>query len=233
MFLITLWEHKRPGGKYRDTSWSVGGILSSTLPHNFGLSSGHRTLGREWALTPEEYDEAMLGVEELHQSGFIRNDPTQGSPEFKALTPKGQKCAEQGLNMKLPSVDIDELLSHEKLRDLVRDDYISGKYDQAIRTAFLHLEEVVRAKAQQPAAIVGHDLMVASFAPGRGVLKHPDAQAPAEHQALFMLFDGANGWLRNPTAHRTVGYTDPHQVAHILGLANLLLELVDKCVYSP
>ena len=78
--------------------------------------------------------------------------------------------------------------------------------------------------------MTGHDLMVAAFAPGKGVLKSPEAKTASEEQALFFLFAGANGWFRNPNAHRTVGYQDPHEAAQILALANLLLDMVDKCV---
>jgi uncharacterized protein (TIGR02391 family) len=120
-------------------------------------------------------------------------------------------------------------VSSETLLNAVRDDYINGKYEAAISAAFKMVEEAVRAKATQPAGVTGHDLMVAAFSDKKGVLKHPDAHTTSEQQALYLLFDGCNGWFRNPTAHRTVGYKDPHEAAHILGLANLLLGMVDKC----
>jgi uncharacterized protein (TIGR02391 family) len=134
-------------------------------------------------------------------------------------------------DMKLPSVDIEKVLSREDLLDRVRGDYYSGEYETAIIKAFKQVEEAVRAKAKQPPGVTGHDLMVAAFAPGRRVLKSPEAKTASEEQALFLLFDGANGWFRNPPAHRTVGYQDPYEAAQILALANLLLDMVDKCVW--
>jgi hypothetical protein len=63
-----------------------------------------------------------------------------------------------------------------------------------------------------------------------GVLKRTDAQTQSELQAFFLLFDGSNGWFRNPTHHRAVGYQNANEAAHILALANRLLDMVDKCV---
>jgi uncharacterized protein (TIGR02391 family) len=230
MFLKILWEH-RPGGKHANVDASVGGIIGFTLPFNYDLKNTNRNHPNiKWALTEQEMQDALSGIEELQQDGYIQNDPHQSSPDVKLLTPKGEREANKKLSeIRLSKVDIEKLLSNEKLLDLLKDDYRNERYDTAIRTAFLHVEETVHAKAKQPASVSGHDLMVAAFAPSKGVLKHPDALTASEDQAFFFLFDGANGWLRNSTHHRTVGYNDGHQVAHILGFANLLLDLADKC----
>jgi hypothetical protein len=37
------------------------------------------------------------------------------------------------------------------------------------------------------------------------------------------------GWFKNPSSHRSVGYSDAQQAAHILAFANLLLDLADQC----
>jgi uncharacterized protein (TIGR02391 family) len=216
MFLKMLWEHKRPGGKYgaqSGYSWSIDTILADTLPFHFQLNNlDPNLLGKKWALTKEEMRNARLGVEELQRSGFICEDPEQDGRNVKDLTDKGRAVAEnEPDDMVLASVDIEALLSNANLLDRVRDDYLNGNYDTAIKNAFQLVEEAVRAKAGQSPAVVGHDLMVNAFAPGRAVLTHPDAQAPAEHHALFFLFDGSNGWFRNPTHHRTVGYSDPQE----------------------
>ena len=234
LFLKALWEATRPNGKLSGTSHGVDGILhryTSSLASLFQLPNLNRDVRSQWSLTDEERRLALQGVEELQRDGFIMNDPDQGNDTFKALTDKGRAVAEQDLAvMSLPSVDIEKLLSRDDLLNRVRDDYLNGKYDSAIRTAFLHVEETVRAKAKQTPGVVGHNLMAAAFAPGNGVLKHPAAQTPDEEKALFLLFAGSNGWFRNPTAHRTVGYQDPQEAAQILALANLLLNMVDKCV---
>ena len=88
---------------------------------------------------------------------------------------------------------------------------------------------MVRKKAGQPASAIGVNLMTTVFKPGASMLKHPEAQVPSEEESLFYLMRGAIGWFKNPSSHRTVGYDDDHQAAHILGFANLLLDLLDQC----
>lgn len=231
MFLKTLWEH-RLGGRWASNGHSVNGILRVTLPHQFELSNLSGDRHDKYALTKEEYDLALEGIEELQRDGFLKNDPTQGDPEFKALTEKGKKAVQQQLeDMKLPSVRIEEVLSREELLNAVRDDFLDSKFDAAIRRAFLMVEEAVRARAKQPASAIGQDLMATAFSPKNGVLRHRDAQPnTGEPQAFFMLFAGAYGWFRSPHMHRSVGCDDPQEAAQILGLANLLLNLVDESV---
>jgi uncharacterized protein (TIGR02391 family) len=234
LYLKALWEATRPNGKLSGTSHGVDSILhpyQSSLAGLFQLPNLNKDVRSQWSLTAEERVLALQGVEELQRDGFLMNDPRQGNDNFKILTEKGRAVAEQDLaDMKVPSVDIEKVLSRADLLNRVRGDYLNSEYDSAILKAFKQVEEAVRAKAKQPASVTGHDLMVAAFAPNKGVLKTPEAKTASEEQALFFLFDGANGWFRNPTAHRTVGYQDPHEAAQILALANLLLDMLDKCV---
>src|SRR5260370_5849743 len=137
-------------------------------------------------MNDDEWRLALQGVEELQRDGFIMNDPDQGNNNFKNLTDKGRKVAEQEFaDMKLPSVDIEKVLSRADLLNRVRGDYLNGEYDSAILKAFKQVEEAVRAKAKQAPAVTGHDLMVAAFAPNKGVLKNPEAKTASEEQALF------------------------------------------------
>ena len=231
MFLKMLWEH-RPGGKHASSSGSVKGILDSTLPFEFQLPNidPHR-LYTQWFLTPEEYKSALEGINELQREGFIQDDPTGSSSGFKYLSTKGEIEAKKPFDqISVSSVDISLLLARADLLGLVRDDYNNGRFDVAIRNALHHLEDAVRTKASQPAGVTGHTLMATAFAQGRGVLTHPDAQTSDEQQGVFYLFAGANGWFRNQIMHRPVGYSDPIQVAQILGFVNLLLDMLDKCV---
>jgi uncharacterized protein (TIGR02391 family) len=234
MILKTIWEHTRPNGKLASMSRGMDSILhpaQSSLAYLFDLTNTDPNIRSKWSLTEEERRRGLQAAEELQRDGFILNDPDQGNPVFKVLTEKGQKCVEQDLaNMSLPVVDIDAALSRKDLADVVRDDYLNGKYEVAIRSAMQMVEEAVRAKARQPTSAYGANLLRTVFAPNNGVLRHPDAGSNSEKEALLNLFLGVNGWYRNPPSHRTVGYQDPHEVAQILGLANLLLTLVDECV---
>jgi len=233
MFLKALWE-SRPGGKLTGNSHGVDSILhryQSTLAWLFDLPNLSPDVNSKWSLTPEEVERGLEGVEELQREGLIKNDPTQSNDNFKALTDKGRKYAEKELeNMKLPTVDIDAVLSRQDLADKVREDYLDGEYDKAVREAMVMVEDEVRTKSGQPPSAFGANLMRTAFTQPGGRLTHPDAQNQGQHDALLNLFLGTNGWYRNPIAHGPVGYSDPHQVAQILGLANLLLDLVNKCV---
>ena len=234
MFLKALWESTRPNGKLSGHSHGVDGILhrySSTLAWLFQLRNENKDVRSEWSLTEEEWRLALQGVEELQRDGFLMNDPGQRNDNFKILTDKGLKIVEQDLaDIKLPSVDIEKILSRDDLLNRVRGDFLDGEYDSAIMKAFKQVEEAIRAKAKQQPNVVGHNLMAAAFSPPNRVLTHPEAKTADEERALFFLFAGANGWFRNPTAHRTVGYQDAHEAAQILALANLLLDMVDRCV---
>jgi uncharacterized protein (TIGR02391 family) len=220
MFLKVLHEHRRPGGHYRMQSWDYTGILRHTIADYFGIER----------LSEKEYGDGLRAVFELERDGFIMQDPSQSANSFKVLTDKGQKIVEQSLNnMRLTSIDIDQLLTHEALRGRVHDDYLSGDYETAIFKAFRLLEESVRTKAGLQAEAVGADLMTRAFRPNGGALRHPNAHTPGEAEALHHLMRGAIMWFKNPSSHRTVGYEDPVEVAHVLGFANLLLEMLDQC----
>ncbi len=184
-------------------------------------------------LSGDEIAKGTRAVVELDREGYIMQDPTQLSNKFKVLTPKGKRVAEQVFEeMKLPSIDIDQLLNREDLREKVREDYLSEDYDTAIFKAFKLLEETVRDKAGLSSDVYGTELMSKAFNKNSGILKHPDAKNDAEKDAFFLLFRGAIMWFKNPSSHRTVGYVDAEEVAHVLAFANLLLNLVDQCEYS-
>lgn len=219
MFLKVLHEHKRPGGVYKNHGWSFEGIVRNTLTEFFKIER----------LSEQEYADGLRAVFELERDGFIMRDPSQ-SDAFKILTPRGLQVVDQSLDkMKLPSIDIDQLIKRHELRNKVHDDYVSGDYESAIFKAFKLLEETVRAKAKQPPEMIGADLISKAFRPSGGVLKHPNAKTPAEEEAFHLLMRGAIMWFKNPSSHRTVGFNDAEQAAHVLCFANLLLDLVDEC----
>jgi len=219
MFLKVLHEHKRPGGAYKDHGWDYEGIVREKLTEFFKIER----------LSEQEHADGLRAVYELERDGFIMQDPSQ-SGAFKILTQRGLQVVDQSLDeMRLPSIDIDQLLKRHKLRDKVHDDYVSGDYESAIFKAFKLLEETVRAKAEQPPEMIGAELMSKAFRPSGGILKHPNAKTPAEEEALHLLMRGAIMWFKNPSSHRTVGFNDPEQAAHVLCFANLLLDLVDEC----
>ncbi len=220
MYLKVLHEHKRPGGVYSQHSWSAGGILRTKICGFFKLDP----------LTEDEYAEGLRAVYELERDGYIMQDPTQNhSSEFKILTAKGKAVVQDSLEaMKLPAIDVDQLISRDDLRERVHDDFLVSDFETAVFKAFRLLEEAVRTKAGLPPETLGSNLMTKAFKPG-GVLTHPSALTTAEAEGLHYLMRGAIMWFKNPTSHRTVGYEDDVQAAHALGFANLLLDLAEQC----
>lgn len=157
-------------------------------------------------------------------------DTTQSSDQFKVLTERGEQYVKDSIDdMRLPSVDIDKLLTNDNLRERVRDDYISEDYETTVFKAFKLLEEKVRSISGQEPEVIGASLMSRVFNPTNCLISHPDVETAAEKEGLHHLMRGAIMWFKNPTSHRTVGYHDPESVAHVLSFANLLLDLVDQC----
>lgn len=220
MFLKVLHEHHRPGGRYSRHGWDYTGILRETIS---GFYSIH-------PLSDQEYRDGLRAVFELERDGFIMQDASQSSDVFKELTTKGKKVVEQSLDdMRLTLVDIDQLLTHVDLRQRVRDDYLGGDYDTSILKGFELLEETVRAKACLPPEAIGTDLMTRAFRPDGGILRQPTARTGPEIEAFHQLMRGSIMWFKNSNSHRTLSYNDPIEAANVLGIANLLLQMVDKC----
>lgn len=220
MFLKVLHEHKRPGGRYSQHGAASEGIIRYRIPDFFEIDP----------LSPDEIARALRVVRELEREGYIMQDPTQTSPGFKVLTDKGKKPVQQPFqDMKLPSVDIDQLLTRDDLREKVQDDYLAGDFERAIFKAFKLLEETVRSKVNQPPSVLGAKLISKAFSPKGGLLKHPDAQTEGEVQGFHHLMCGAIMWFKNPSSHRTVGYDNLEGAAQVLAFANLLLDMVEQC----
>jgi uncharacterized protein (TIGR02391 family) len=223
MFLKVLYEHRRPDGFYSSHSRSFRSILDSKISEFFKIDP----------LTDDEYAEGYRAVYELERDGYIMQDPTQThTSEFKILTAKGKAVVVKSLKeMKLPTVDIDQLISRDDLKERIHDDFLLSDFETAIFKAFRLLEELVRAKTGSTPETFGPDLMSKAFKPS-GILKHPSALTNAEAEGLHHLMRGAIMWFKNPSSHRSVGYQDDIQAAHALGFANLLLDLADECRQS-
>lgn len=223
MFLKALHEHKRPEGFYSSHGRDYTEIIRKKIAQFFKIDD----------LTEEEYAIGMRAVFELEMDGYIMTDPTQMSENFKVLTDKGKEVVEQSIDdMKLPSIDIDKILSRDDLRNKVHDDYVNVDYESAVFKAFKMLEEKVRAKSNQPPDIIGAELMSKAFSPKTGILKHPDAKTPGEAEAIHHLMRGGIMLFKNPSSHRTVKYEEAEKVTHVLAFANLLLDIIDRCEES-
>lgn len=104
--------------------------------------------------------------------------------------------------------------------------FMRGDLDVAVILAFRAVEIAVRGATGQGKDKHGRDLMTKAFNPKDGPLRNVEADA-AEREAEMMLFSGAIGHARNPTAHREVEM-DRTEAARLLLLASYLLAIVDK-----
>jgi uncharacterized protein (TIGR02391 family) len=183
-------------------------------------------------LERDERDAAHQGINDLVGDRLIMQDPqAHGQDGVYILTDRGKKLvADNGIDkMGTPKISIDELISRDDLRNIVREDFCSGRYEVAVQLAFRLLEESVRKVAGQTAGDVGVSLMSTAFKSKGGLLIHPEAATDSEIEGLHQLMRGAIALFKNPSSHRTVSYQDEHHAAHILGLANLLLDLLFEC----
>jgi uncharacterized protein (TIGR02391 family) len=101
-----------------------------------------------------------------------------------------------------------------------------GKYDEAVRNAFILLEERLRASVNKE-NMTGTQLANFAFSPSAGPLAKVLGNNEAEREGLRELFSGAFKLFRNPTAHGVVGY-DLVEGKSIIGLVNLLLRILAK-----
>jgi len=105
-----------------------------------------------------------------------------------------------------------------------------GKYDEAVRNAFILLEERLRA-AVNGEGMTGTSLANHAFK-REGPLAKLLGNNEAERDGLRELYSGAFKLFRNPTAHGVVGY-DSVEGKSLIGLVNLLLRILDKVSELP
>ncbi|HEY0606306.1 MAG TPA: TIGR02391 family protein [Herpetosiphonaceae bacterium] len=106
-----------------------------------------------------------------------------------------------------------------------------GAFDEAVRNAFVLLEERMR-QAVGKEGMTGTDLANYAFSPTNGPLAIQLAQRTSEREGLRELYSGAFKLFRNPTAHGVVGY-DAIEGKSIISLVNLLLKILDKADNIP
>lgn len=116
---------------------------------------------------------------------------------------------------------------HPTIADRVWSSFIRGDYDVAVFQAFKEVEVAVRAGGGYTVADYGVDLMSKAFKVDSGDLA--DMQLPEpERKAMLLLFLGATGLFKNPSSHRHMTLTDPHEAAEMISFASLLMRIVDS-----
>jgi len=105
-----------------------------------------------------------------------------------------------------------------------------GAFDEAVRNAFVLLEERLR-KATGQEGMTGTNLANLAFN-ADGHLSKQLSDNPAEREGLRELYSGAFKLFRNPTAHGIVGY-DSAEGKSIIALVSLLIGFLDKVEGLP
>lgn len=112
--------------------------------------------------------------------------------------------------------------------DLIR----NGNFEEAIRNAFVLLEESLRTAVNDKQKRTGTNLALYAFDPDTGPLAKHLGRTKQERMGLQGLYAGAFRLLRNPTAHTFIEY-DPNEARSILYFINFLLILLDKASELP
>ncbi len=103
-------------------------------------------------------------------------------------------------------------------------------FSDRVRSAFVLLEQRIRAKANLTEHYFSKDLVNEAFAPNKGVLQ-PVSPVQAECAGLHHLLYGAFLFYRNPIAHRPV-YHDKQSAWQVFHLINHLLNLVEQAAQA-
>lgn len=106
-----------------------------------------------------------------------------------------------------------------------------GAFDEAVRSAFVLLEERLRRAVGQE-GMTGTQLANFAFNTTKGPLSERLSHSPGEKEGLRELYAGAFKLFRNPTAHGVVEYSAAEGKA-IIGLVDLLLGLIKRAGELP
>lgn len=106
-----------------------------------------------------------------------------------------------------------------------------GAFDEAVRSAFVLLEERLR-KSVNEERMTGTQLANTAFGPAKGPLAQQLGHSRSEKEGLRELYSGAFKLFRNPTAHGVVEYSAAEGKA-IISLVDLLLRILKRAEELP
>ncbi len=159
------------------------------------------------------------------REGLLAADPESVGWDF--ITRRGKAIQSQSaLKAVLASKFLRREFLHPKIAEQAWPDFIRGKYEGAVFSAFKEVEVAVRTAAGLTDREIGTDLMRRAFG-SSGKLTDLSLQE-AEQEAMAHLFAGAIGVLKNPSSHRHVAFSDPEEAAELIGLASYLMRIVDS-----
>jgi uncharacterized protein (TIGR02391 family) len=172
----------------------------------------------------------------LERDGYIEPAPgMNGTYGWRLFTNKGLAVANgQDMQRLRDAMEFPKSLLHPAIRDkawnaVVRSSNATSQNDlvDAVRGAFVAIEEAVRAAGSYASSDFGEPLMKKAFDPENGPMGDRDTRKPRkEREGLQTLFVGAMNAYRNPISHRTPTL-EIEQAKDQLLLASHLLRLVD------
>ena len=184
---------------------------------------------RSLSATQEEVKDCWA---ELQSEGFIRS---VGAPNesFFCLTEKGERLyeeleASQGADTSPVAFNLADVVCDQVLLARISDLYLSWNYEEAIFSAFRHVEERLRDKAGLGAGDLGVDLVKKALHPTEGCLRIPSCQTASEEEGVHLLFRGAFQFIKNPGSHRTINWNDSQMAGQAIVFADLLLRIIDE-----
>jgi uncharacterized protein (TIGR02391 family) len=173
----------------------------------------------------------------LEREGFIEPSPgDNGRYGWRDFTRKGLAVAQgQDMQRLIEAAAFPKSLLHPAIRDkvwgaVVRSTNATSQDDlvDAVRAAFVAVEDAVRAACGFDPKDYGDALMKKAFDPGTGPMGDRDTSKPAkERTGLQTLFIGAMNAYRNPISHRTTTL-ELEEAKDQLLLASHLLRIVDS-----
>jgi uncharacterized protein (TIGR02391 family) len=172
----------------------------------------------------------------IDRGGFIEPAPgINGQNGWRQFTEKGERIARGEDIQKLQAaLAFPESLLHPTIREaslraVVRSANAASTTDlvDAVRAAFVAVEDAVRQAGRYQPKDFGAPLMKAAFDPDTGPMGDRDTGKPkAEREGLQTLFIGAMNAYRNPVSHRTLRIEIEEAKDQLL-LASHLLRIVD------
>jgi uncharacterized protein (TIGR02391 family) len=202
------------------------------------VSSTDATAGRDYPFYKRQTVEQLINRtwNLIEREGFTEPQAgMNGRNGWRIFTEKGEAVARGEDVQKLrnalafPASLLHPAIRETSFRAVMRSANSStlGDLTDAVRAAFVAVEDAVRQAGGYKAKDFGAPLMKAAFHPDTGPMGDRDTNKPlAEREGLQTLFVGAMNAYRNPVSHRAL-HIELDEAKDQLLLASHLLRIVD------
>lgn len=168
----------------------------------------------------------------LEQQTLLIPQPT-GDAGWAVLSRRGRECRTPDALRRVAAMRLLRLETlHPTVAECVGTSFAAGEYDIAVLKAFRAVEVEMRARVPSIETNSARDLVRKALRKDGGPLVHPEHDAGTQ-DAVADLFAGAMGYFRNAASHKRVVYDNPAEAAEAIGLASLLLRVLDRAPSAP